>query len=98
MYAAAPPHFHNRTRFPAARKLLGERIWFRSQLTLASDAFVKIIDVPYLIFKLAIAFRQSLDDDIRSVRQVFRSMTNRKQVLADLEFVRDHDLRPPLRG
>jgi hypothetical protein len=64
----------------------------RSQLTLAHDAaLVRLIDALYLIFKLAIARRQSLDHDIRSVRDVQANRVRGKQPLAELESVLRHN-------
>jgi hypothetical protein len=42
----------------------------RSQLTLAHDALVRLINALYLIFKFAVVLRQSLDHDVRSIRHV----------------------------
>ena len=63
----------------------------RSQLTLAHDALVRLIDALYLIFKFAVVLWQSLDHDIRSLRKVQANGACRKQPLADLEFVLGHD-------
>jgi hypothetical protein len=70
----------------------------RSQLTLAHDALVRLIDALYLIFKFAAALRQSFDYDIRSVRGVQANRARRKQPLADLEFVLGHDAYTTLGG
>jgi hypothetical protein len=61
-------------------------------LALAHDAaLARLIDALYLIFKLAIARRQSLDHNVYFVRDVQANRVRRKQPLADLEFVMRHD-------
>ena len=45
-----------------------------SQLALAHDALVRLVDALYLIFKFAVVLRQSFDDDIRSPRYVDRAI------------------------
>jgi hypothetical protein len=64
----------------------------RSQLALAHDAaLVRLIDALYLIFKLAIARRQSLDHNVCFVRDVQANRVRGKQPLADLESVMRHN-------
>src|SRR5262249_18557680 len=58
--------------------------WIWSQFTLADHAFVWLSKALYLIFKFAVAHRQSFDDDIRAIRHV---RARRKQTLTNLEFV-----------
>jgi hypothetical protein len=58
-------------------------------LTLAHNALIAMSDTRYLIFKLAIALWQSLDDDIRAVWHIQTHCPCRKQLLTDLEFVHD---------
>jgi hypothetical protein len=61
----------------------------RFQLTLAHDAvLVRLIEALYLIFKLAVARRQSLDHYICLVRDVQVNRVRGKQPLAELESVR----------
>ena len=59
-------------------------------MTLAGDALVRFSDALYLIFKLAVALRQSFDHDIRSVRRV--QGTYEEQPLTDLKFVLGHNV------
>ena len=64
----------------------------RFQLTLAHDAaLVRLIEALYLIFKLAVARRQSLDHYIRLVRHVQVNRVRGKQPLAELESVLRHN-------
>ena len=42
--------------------------WIWSQFTLADHTFVWLSKALYLIFKFAVAHRQSFDDDIRAIR------------------------------
>jgi hypothetical protein len=67
-------------------------VW--SQLTLAHYAFVSLSKALYLIFKFAVAHRQSFDDDIRAIRHIQANRARRKQTLTNLEFVHDAPLRP----
>jgi hypothetical protein len=61
-------------------------------LTLAHDvALVRVIEALYLIFKLAVACRQSLDHYICLVRDVESNRVRRKQPLAELESVLRHN-------
>jgi hypothetical protein len=60
--------------------------------------FVWLTNALYLIFKFAIAHRQSFDDDIRAIRHI---QARRKQTRTNLEFVHDthrtlSTLRPQL--
>jgi hypothetical protein len=50
-----------------ATRSLSQWIW--SQFTLADHAFVSFSNAHYLIFKFAVAHRQSFDDDIAAVSQ-----------------------------
>jgi hypothetical protein len=66
----------------------GPRVW--SQLTFAHDAaLVRLIEALYLIFKLAVARRQSLDHYICLARDV-QANRRGKQPLAELESVLRH--------
>src|SRR5262249_28603011 len=58
--------------------------WIWSQFTLADHAFVWLGKALYLIFKFAVAHRQSFDDDIRAIRHI---QACRKQTRTNLEFV-----------
>src|SRR6516164_11396416 len=58
--------------------------WIWSQFTLADDVFVWLTNALYLIFKFALAHRQSFDDDIRAILHI---QACRKQTLTNLEFV-----------
>ena len=60
--------------------------WIWSQFTLADHTFVWLSNAPYLIFKFAVAHRQSFDDDIRAMRHI---QLCRKQPCTNLEFVHD---------
>src|SRR6516162_8300504 len=60
--------------------------WIWSQFTLAYHAFVWLSNALYLIFKFAVAHRQSFDDDIRATRHI---QACRKQTRTNLEFVHD---------
>ena len=64
-------------------------------MTLAHDTLVGLSDALYLIFKFAVAHRQSFDDDIRAVRNIQASRASKKQTLTNLEVVLGHDT-PPL--
>ena|SRR5215469_4638996 len=85
-------------RPPAAipHKLMRYGSWvlwpgMRSQLTLAHDAaLVWLIEAFYLILKLAIARRQSLDHYICLVRNVQGIRVRGKQPLAELKSVLGH--------
>ena len=44
--------------------------WIWSQFTLADHAFVSLGNALYLIFKFAVAHRQSFDDDIRALPHI----------------------------
>src|SRR6516225_2803890 len=61
--------------------------WIWSQLTLAYDSLVGLGDALYLIFKFAVAHRQSFDDDICAVRLVQATRFRKKQTLTNLEVV-----------
>jgi hypothetical protein len=64
----------------------------RFQLTLAHDAvLVRLIEALYLIFKLAVTRRQSLDHYICLVRDVQVNRVRGKQPLAELESVLRHN-------
>jgi hypothetical protein len=63
----------------------------RFQLTLAHNTLVNPTNALYLVFKFAVVLWQSLDHDIRSLRQVQANGACRKQPLADLEFVLTHN-------
>ena len=65
------------------------RIW--SQLTLAHNALIWFGKILYLIFKLAIAFRQSFYDHVGSFRHIQTCGACRKQTFTDLESVLGHD-------
>ena len=58
--------------------------WIWSQFTLADHAFVSLGNALYLIFKFAVAHRQSFDDDIRAIRHI---QACGKQTRTNLEFV-----------
>jgi hypothetical protein len=60
--------------------------WIWSQFTLADHVFVRVTNALYLIFKFAVAHRQSFYDNIRTIRHI---QTRRKQALTNLEFVHD---------
>src|SRR5215469_5043600 len=60
--------------------------WIWSQFTLADHAFVSLGNALYLIFKFAVAHRQSFDDDIRALLHI---QACRKQTRPNLEFVHD---------
>ena len=60
--------------------------WIWSQFTLAYHAFVWLSNALYLIFKFAVAHRQSFDDDIRALPH---TQACRKQTSTNLEFVHD---------
>lgn len=63
----------------------------RSQLTLAHDAaLVRLFEALYLIFKLSVAGRQSLDHYICLIRDVEANRVRGKQPLAELESVLRH--------
>jgi hypothetical protein len=64
----------------------------RFQLTLAHDvALVRLIEACYLIFKLAVARRQSLDHYVYLVRDVQANRVRGKQPLTELESVLRHN-------
>src|SRR6516165_10769136 len=63
--------------------------WIWSQFTLADHVFVWLSKALYLIFKFAVAHRQSFDDDIRAMPHI---QACRKQTRTNLEFV--HDVPP----
>jgi hypothetical protein len=65
------------------------RIW--SQLTLAHNTLIWFSNILYLIFKLAVALRQSFDDHIGSFRHIQTYGACRKQTFTDLESVLGHD-------
>jgi len=87
-------------RLPVALSSSANALWVvwsvlatdRFQLTLAHDAaLVRLIEALYLIFKLAVARRQSLDHYIRLVRHVQVNRVRGKQPLAELESVLRHN-------
>src|SRR5215472_6115064 len=60
--------------------------WIWSQFTLADHTFVWLSKALYLIFKFAVAHRQSFDDDIRAILHI---QACRKQTRTNLEFMHD---------
>src|SRR5215472_19065151 len=63
--------------------------WIWSQFTLTDHVFVWLTNALYLIFKFAVAHRQSFDNDIRAIRHI---QACRKQTRTNLEFV--HNAHP----
>jgi hypothetical protein len=66
-------------------------------LTLPRDSLVGLGNALYLIFKFAVAHRQSFDNDICAIRHIQATRARKKQTLTNFEAVFGHHAPPLLK-